>query len=121
MDSMAEFPPGDLNDMTFRNYKTYAWFKAREQFRDRHVDIPDDQVLRSQLAGMTWKFTSGEVIMLDTNEDVRERLGQSPDRATTLIMGLDSLPRCPVSKKRDRYDHTIHNRSVSKRLNWATV
>lgn len=114
-------PPGELNDMTFKNYKTYAWFKARELFKERQVDIPGDQTLKSQLAGMTWKFTSGEVIMLDRNEDVRERLGQSPDRATTVIMGLDALSRCPVEKKRDRYTRQHTSRAVPKRLSWATV
>lgn len=114
-------PPGELNDMTFKNYKTYAWFKAREIFKERKVDIPQDPILKAQLAGMTWKFTSGEVIMLDTNEDVRERLGQSPDRATTLIMGLDAMSRCPISKKRDKYDRSHSSRAVSKGLNWATV
>lgn len=115
-------PPGDLNDMTFLNYKTYAWFKARETFKERKVDIPDDPILKAQLGGMTWRFNSGEVIMLDTNTDVRARLGQSPDRATTLIMGLDALSRCPVSKrKRDQYDHRHSSRAVPKRLNWATV
>lgn len=114
-------PPGELNDMTFKNYKTYAWFKAREIFKERRVDIPPDPILKSQLTGMTWRFTSGEVIMLDTNTEVRERLGQSPDRATTLVMGLDALARCPISKKRDKYDRNYTSRAVPKRLNWATV
>jgi hypothetical protein len=114
-------PPGDLNGMTFKNHKTYAWFKAREQIKDVHADILDDSILKSQLAGMTWRFTSGEVIMLDTNQDVRARLGQSPDRATTYIMGLDALSRCPVLKIKDRYDRSHSSRAVQKRLNWATV
>lgn len=113
-------PPGPLNEMTFKNYKTYAWFKAREIFKAGCVDIPDDQILKEQLGGMTWKFTSGEVIMLDTNEDIRERLGQSPDRATTLIMGLDALSRAPIIKKRDRYARKQSFKS-RRSLNWATV
>lgn len=118
-------PPGPLNEMTFKNYKTYAWFKAREIIKEGRADIPDDQVLKSQLAGMTWKFTSGEVIMLDKNEDVRKRLGQSPDRATTLIMGLDALARAQVIKPYDKYarkQYGQHRSSMGHRkMNWATV
>lgn len=119
------YPPGPLNEMTFKNYKTYAWFKAREIIKEGRADIPDDQVLKAQLAGMTWKFTSGEVIMLDKNEDVRKRLGQSPDRATTLIMGLDALTRAQVIKPYDKYarkQYGQHRSSMGHRkMNWATV
>lgn len=117
-------PPGPLNEMTFKNYKTYAWFKARDIIKERKCDIPNDPILKSQLAGMTWKFTSGEVIMLDTNQDVKERLGQSPDRATTLVMGLDALSRAAVIKQFDKYARPQYNRSrisSGKRISWATV
>lgn len=113
--------PGDLNDMTFKNYKSYAWFKAREIFKEGRVDIPDDPILKAQLSGMTWKFTSGEEIMLDTNEDVRERLGQSPDRATTVVMGLDALTKAPVIKPYDRYARPQYNRHRLEKVSWATV
>lgn len=117
-------PPGQLNEMTFKNYKTYAWFKAREIFKASRVDIPDDPVLKAQLAGMTWKFTSGEVIMLDTNEDVKERLGQSPDRGTTVVMGLDALSRAAIIKPYDKYARPQFNRprhTNGRRMTWATV
>ena len=116
-------PPGALNDMTFKNYKTYAWFKARDIIKEGRCDIPNDSVLKSQLAGVTWKFTSGEVIMLDTNQDVKERLGQSPDRATTLIMGLDALSRASIIKPYDKYSRPQYNRARmgNHRVSWATV
>lgn len=95
--------PGVLNDQTFANFKTWAWFMARTEFIERRVDIPDDPVLRSQLTGMTWHFTNGDVIILDKNEDVRKNLGASPDRATTVVMALDALRRAPAKKVRDVY------------------
>lgn len=110
-------PPGDLNGMTFKNYKSYAWFQAAEAFRERQIDIPPDDVLKAQLSGVTWHFTNGEVIALDKNEDVREKLGQSPDRATTVIMGLDALKRAPYRKHFDAYQR----KARPQRFNWATV
>lgn len=96
-------PPGLLNGLTFANYKTWAWFSARDEFMEGRVDIPDEQVLRAQLTGMTWHFTNGDVIILDKNEDVRKNLGASPDRAVTCIMGLDALRRAPAKRVRDVY------------------
>lgn len=114
--------PGPLNDMTFANYKSYAWFKARELFKEGRVDIPNDHTLKSQLASMTWHFTNGEVIQLDKKEDVKKRLGQSPDRADACIMGLDALSRAPVIRPYDRYSRPQFARPrTSKRMNWATV
>jgi hypothetical protein len=110
--------PGPLNEMTFRNYKSYAWFQAAEVFRDRKIDIPPDDVLKSQLAGMTWHFTNGEVIMLDKNEDIRTKMGQSPDRATTVVMAIDALKRAPYKRHFDAY---TRKSTKPRRLNWATV
>lgn len=114
--------PGPLNDMTFANYKSYAWFKARDLFNEGKIDIPNDQTLRAQLSSMTWHFTNGEVIQLDKKEDVKKRLGQSPDRADACIMGLDALSRAPVIRPYDRYQKQPFARPrISKPMNWATV
>lgn len=111
--------PGPLNDMTFKNYRAYAWFKAAEYFKDRHVNIPDDPVLKGQLAGVTWHFTHGDVIVIDDKKDIQEALGQSPDRADTLVMGLDAVERAPAIRKRDVYADWPQFRK--KRRSWATV
>jgi phage terminase large subunit len=96
-------PPGQLNEQTFANYKAWAWFKARDEFMAGAVDIPDDATLRAQLSGVTWHFTNGDVIIIDKNEDLKKNLGASPDRATTVIMGLDALAKAPAKKVRDVY------------------
>lgn len=96
-------PPGPLNELTFANYKTWAWFMARDEFIEKRVDIPDDPVLKSQLTGVTWHFSNGDVMMLDKNQDIKKNLGQSPDRATTVVMGLDALRRANPKKIRDVY------------------
>lgn len=111
--------PGPLNEQTFKNYKSWAWFKARERMKEGRLDIPDDEVLRSQLAGVTWKFTSGEVIMLDKNEDIKERLGSSPDRATTVIMGIDAIDRAQIVKRHDAYARPQFHSRMRHRRRWA--
>jgi hypothetical protein len=95
--------PGDLNSQTFKNYKTYAWFKAREMFKDRKCCIPDDPTLKSQLASVTYHFTAGDVLMIDAKDDLKERMGGSPDRADAYVMGLDALDKADPITIRDPY------------------
>lgn len=95
--------PGPLNDMTFQNYKAWAWFKARDAFMEGSVDIPDDAKLRGQLTGVTWHYTNGDVIAIDKIEDLKKNLGASPDRATTVVMGLDALSKATPKRMRDAY------------------
>lgn len=99
-----------LAQRTYRNYKTYAWFKAAEKFAERLCDIPDDSILKSQLASVTWHYTSGEVICLDAKEDLKEKLKHSPDRADAYVMGLDALDRADPVRKLDAYTNDTEKR-----------
>lgn len=95
--------PAGLNEETYKNYKTYAWFKAARMFRERLCDIPNDQTLISQLAGVTFHYTLGDVQMLDKKDDLKKKLRGSPDRADAYVMGLDALEYARPVEVRDRY------------------
>lgn len=92
--------PMGIDDQTYSNYKTYAWFKASEDFRDCKVSIPDDGVLKRQLMGVKYKYISDRKISLFRKDDIKKTLGESPDRADALVMGLDAVRRAkPVDGK----------------------
>lgn len=95
--------PKALIQRTYKNFKTYAWFRAAEKFAERLCDIPDDTILKSQLSSVTWHYTSDEVIALDSKEDLREKLKHSPDRAETYVMGLEALDHADPIRKVDAY------------------
>jgi len=85
--------------VTYANYKTEAWFNAAQKFYNRKCDIPHDPTLISQLSSVTYHYTSGEKIIVDRKEKLREKMRHSPDRAEAYVMGLDALDQAlPVSK-----------------------
>jgi hypothetical protein len=88
--------PAGIDDQTYSNYKTYAWFKAAEDFKNSLVSIPDDEILKRQLVGVNYKYISDKKISLWRKDDIKKKLGESPDRADALIMGLDAVRRAQV-------------------------
>jgi len=85
-------PPEGLAKETYANYKTYAYFKARDIFIDLKANIPNDVSLISQLSSITYEFRNGRQAVTK-KEDIKAKLGQSPDRADAYVMGLDALDR----------------------------
>lgn len=95
--------PGPLNDMTFANYRAYAWFKVRELARQKKLDLHEEPTLLSQLSSVTYHFTNGDEIIIDKKEDLRETMGGSPDRADAYIMGIDALDHADFVEIRDAW------------------
>ena len=79
------------HDETYSNYKTYAWFNARAMFREVQCNIPNDSILKDQLACVTYKNHLREKRILTSKEEIKEKLRASPDRADAYVMGLDAL------------------------------
>lgn len=102
-DSRISAPEG-IDDQTYANYKTYAWFKARDKyFRDRLCSVPNDPELIRQLTKIRYRYTSGgkggQYILLPKRK-MKKILNCSPDRAEAYVMGLDALDRAePISGK----------------------
>lgn len=96
-------PPEGLDKETYVNYKTYAWMTAaNEVFAERKACLPRDPELARQLAGVTYHFQNGKM-MIDKKEDLVEVLKVSPGRADALIMGLDAIRRATPITKIDRW------------------
>lgn len=110
-------PPEGIEKQTYRNYKTYAWFKAAAKFAEQRCDIPNDPILLSQLGSVTWHYDSNEVMCLDRKEDLKEKLKRSPDRADCYVMGLDALDYAEPVKKVDAYVNEGFIRRSTRRVN----
>lgn len=72
----------------FTNLKTEMWWYAREQFREGKVSILNDPILIRQLSSTKYLYRSNGKIMAEPKDDVKARIGQSPDRADALILML---------------------------------
>lgn len=95
--------PGNLNYLTFANYRAYAWFKLREMAKNKQLDMIQDETLMEQLSAVTYHFTSGGQIIIDKKEDLREAMGCSPDRADAYVMGVDALEYADYVSVRDAW------------------
>jgi hypothetical protein len=95
--------PQGLDERTYGNYKTYAWFKAAAKFRAQECNIPRDQILASQLSSVTYHYSSGMVLFIDSKDVLKEKLRHSPDRADAYVMALDALDQAKPVEVRDRY------------------
>jgi hypothetical protein len=53
------------------------------------IPLPDDETLIGQLTTLKFKYDTAEKIVVESKEDLKDRLGKeaSPDRADVIVMG----------------------------------
>ncbi len=77
------------NEEKFVNRRSEMWWYAMEQIRDQKVAYPQDPETRRQLSSVKYKIVnSNGKIALEPKDQVRKRIGCSPDRADTWIYGI---------------------------------
>lgn len=91
VDSLDQFPHIDVTpihysskaqDSRYFNKRTEMWMRMRDWVRKGGV-LPKDPVLAEELCSVKF-FTNGGKIRLEEKEQVKSRLGRSPDRADAL-------------------------------------
>lgn len=86
----------------YRNLRAEMWTRAAELFEAGDVSIPEDEELIEQLSAVRYKtIESNGRLQVEGKEDVKKRLGRSPDRADCLVMGLWAQDRVKVGFKSD--------------------
>lgn len=94
--------------LTFRNRRAQAYWRLRELLDPSNphdlaepVALPPGKELRRELCAAKWKMTTSG-IQIEPKEDIKERLGRSPDRADAVVYAfakLDKdLPAAPQSR-----------------------
>lgn len=99
----------------FLNLRAEIYWNLRSMIKDAQCALPDDQRLHGQICSIKYKFVGGGKlgtrIKIESKEDIKKRLGFSPDEADTYAMGLHILPFTPIDKKRswrDKYKQDIN-------------
>ena len=87
--SMKKTKDGSLG---FVNRRAEMYWTLREELDPEQeggsvIALPPDPELRSQLAAMTYKVTA-RGIQIDSKDEVKKRLGKSPDRADSIAMAM---------------------------------
>jgi phage terminase large subunit len=76
----------------FFNRRAEVFWMIRKQLEDDALDLPVDELLWDELTAMRWRTNSQGKIQIEPKDELRKRLGRSPDRADALAMTAE-LPR----------------------------
>jgi hypothetical protein len=77
------------HELGFANQRAAAWWRMRELLDPAGgavVALPDDDELVGDLCSPRWKMTSAGKVLVESKDDIRKRLGRSPDVADAVIM-----------------------------------
>lgn len=80
---------------TFANVRSECWWRMREALdpaANNGIALPPDRDLLVELCSATWQQV-GNSIKVCSREDIIERIGRSPDRATAVILALMPTPK----------------------------
>lgn len=90
---------GDVN--VFNNLRSQMYWQAREDLRTGLIAVPHDAELWEELVAPT--FVDEPKTVVEPKDEIRERLGRSPDKADAFVManwvrarvGLTHKPQAP--------------------------
>lgn len=89
----------------FLNRRAETWWMIREALKKDEISLPPDNKLAADLTNIKYTYTSRGQIKLESKEDVRKRLGRSPDRGDALAIALAAL-------RQPTFDVSIREKSV---------
>lgn len=75
-------------EIIFLNRRAQAWWHLRELLDpayDPQLCLPPDDELTGDLVGPRWWFTSSGKVQLEAKDDVRARIGRSPDAGDAVV------------------------------------
>ena len=84
-------PTVENKQRKYMNLRSQLWMEAGELFANARVSLPEDTILSGQLAGVKFDYNSSGKIQVEAKDDIKKRLGRSPDRGDSFVMGLFAL------------------------------
>jgi phage terminase large subunit len=85
----------------FLNRRAETWWVIREMLQREELALPPDGKLAADLTNIKYSYTSKGQIKLEAKDEVKKRLGRSPDRGDALAIALAALYQ-PVFAVSDR-------------------
>lgn len=90
--------------LTFYNLRSQLWWQMRELLdpdNNMAVCLPPDPELAKELCAPRWEL-SGMTVKVESREEIIDRVGRSPDRATAVILAAMRTPKVPSLRYIDR-------------------
>ncbi len=89
-------------ELEFLNKRAAAWWSMRELLdpaNNPNTMLPPDDSLVGDLAAPRWKQTSSGRIQIESKDDIRKRLGRSPDFGDAVVMAFWEGYSCKVTAR----------------------
>lgn len=77
--------PSKLNESKFFNLRSEGYWNLRELFKEGLIDIEENKFLSEELAAIKFYMHSSRKIIIESKDEIRKRLGRSPDFADALM------------------------------------
>lgn len=75
----------------FTNLRAELFWILREKFINDEIYIPYDETLMADLASLEYSFTSRGQIQLESKDEIKKRIGRSPDMADALALSYNGF------------------------------
>lgn len=72
----------------FINRRAETWWLIREALKKDEISLPPDNKLAADLTNIKFTYTSKGQIKLESKDDIKKRIGRSPDRGDALAIAL---------------------------------
>jgi hypothetical protein len=117
-------------ELGFINTRSAAWWHLRELLDPAYgatLALPPDDALTGDLTAPRWKITSAGKIQIEGKDDIRKRIGRSPDDGDSVMQAVWEEPGSAASafmaawKRRQSEDTTTPRPSWRDRVAGATT
>ncbi len=78
-------------EIGFTNSRSAAWWNLRELLNPANkipMALPPDDALTGDLVSPTWKMVAGGNIQVESKDDIKKRIGRSPDDGDAVVMAF---------------------------------
>ncbi|MEO5859165.1 MAG: hypothetical protein ABIR33_09480 [Pyrinomonadaceae bacterium] len=93
----------------FLNRRAETWWMIREALKKNEISLPPDNKLAADLTNIKFTYTSRGQIKLESKDDIKKRLGRSPDRGDALAILLAAVhqPKKVVFKQQSTFQGQV--------------
>jgi len=94
--NVGEAPSDDEAKEKFYNLRAEIFWNLRNMFKPdsngkSEISIPNDPELKKELSEIRYKYSSEKKIKIESKEEMKKRLGHSPDKADALALAFHNL------------------------------
>ncbi len=93
------------NSEKYYNQRAEMWWETGRKFAEKEIQLTwQDPELMRELGSVSYLIRSGKFLM-EAKEDVKKRLGKSPDKADAYLLGLQALDNAVIERSGINWDN----------------